>query len=80
MQLNTLGFYCIVLLGACAIAGSRKLRGVGRLLMPQTITMVSLLFGPCIQNQDRYGFPVIYLMPLALACLAYAMNRQKTAE
>ena len=80
MQLNTLGFYCIVLLGACAIAGSRKLRGVGKLLMPQTITMVSLLFGPCIQNQDRYGFPVIYLMPLALACLAYAMNRQKTAE
>lgn len=79
-QLNMMGFYCIVLLGACAIAGRRKLRGMGKILMPQTITMVSLIFGLCIQNQDRYGFPIIYLMPLALGCLAYAMQKKNDSQ
>ena len=80
MQLNTMGFYCIVLLGACAIAGGRKLRGMGKILMPQTITMVSLIFGPCIQNQDRYGFPIVYLMPLALGCLSYALKKKNDSQ
>ena len=75
LQLNTLGFYGALLLGACAIARSRKARGMLTVLLPQLMTMAVILCGPCIQNQDRYGFPVIYLMPLALAALSFAMRR-----
>ena len=78
LQLNTLGFYCAVLLGACAIARSRRARGMGMLLLPLTVTLFFLPFGPCIVNQDRYGFPIIYLMPLALAALAHALQQKKT--
>ena len=78
LQLNTLGFYCAVLLGACAIAKSRRARGMGVLLLPLTVTLFFLPFGPCIANQDRYGFPIIYLMPLALAALAHALQQKKT--
>lgn len=78
LQLNTLGFYCAVLLGACAIAGSRRARGMGVLLLPLTVTLFFLPFGPCIANQDRYGFPIIYLMPLTLAALAHALQQKKT--
>ena len=74
LQLNTLGFYGALLLGACAIARSRKARGMLTVLLPQLMTMAVILCGPCIQNQDRYGFPVIYLMPLALAALSFAMR------
>lgn len=75
LQLNTLGFYCAVLLGACAIACSRKARGMLTILLPQMLTMAVILCGPCIEHQDRYGFPVIYLMPLALAALSCALRR-----
>ena len=75
LQLNTLGFYCAVLLGACAIACSRKARGMLTILLPQMLTMAIILCGPCIEHQDRYGFPVIYLMPLALAALSCALRR-----
>ena len=75
LQLNTLGFYCAVLLGAFAIACSRKVRGMLTILLPQMLTMAVILCGPCIEHQDRYGFPVIYLMPLALAALSCALRR-----
>ena len=75
LQLNTLGFYCAVLLGAFAIAYSRKVRGMLTILLPQMLTMAVILCGPCIEHQDRYGFPVIYLMPLALAALSCALRR-----
>ena len=75
LQLNTLGFYCAVFLGACAIACSRKARGMLTILLPQMLTMVVILCGPCIEHQDRYGFPVIYLMPLSLAALSCALRR-----
>ena len=77
LQLNTLGFYCAVLLGACAIACSRKARGMLTILLPQMLTMAVILCGPCIEHQDRYGFPVIYLMPLALAALSCALRRMQ---
>ena len=75
LQLNTLGFYCAVLLGGCAIAKGRKARGVWMLMLPLVVTVLFLPFGPCIEHQDRYGFPVIYLMPLALAALSCALRR-----
>ena len=75
LQLNTLGFYCAVLLGAFAIAYSRKVRGMLTILLPQMLTMAVILCGPCIEHQDRYGFPVIYLMPLALVALSCALRR-----
>lgn len=75
--LNTLGFYGVVLLGACAIARSRKARGMLLVFLPQLMTMVVILCGPCIENQDRYGFPILYLMPLVLAALSYALRPKK---
>lgn len=78
-QLNALGFYCIVLVCVLAIAGKNKVRRMGLLFYPLVGTLLFLPFGPCIQNQDRYGFPIIYLIPLMLACLAYALHRRKEA-
>ena len=52
-----------------------KARGMLTILLPQMLTMVVILCGPCIEHQDRYGFPVIYLMPLALAALSCALRR-----
>ena len=45
------------------------------ILLAQMLTMAVILCGPCIEHQDRYGFPVIYLMPLALAALSCALRR-----
>lgn len=75
-QLNSLGFYCIVLVCALTIAGKNRVRRMGILFYPLAGTLLFLPFGPCIQNQDRYGFPIIYLMPLMLACLAYGLRLQ----
>ena len=44
-------------------------------MLPLAVTVLFLPFGPCIEHQDRYGFPVIYLMPLALAALSCALRR-----
>lgn len=76
VQLNTVGFYAIILVGACMISLKRRAKGMGIILTPQIMTIAVMIAGPCIQNQDRYGFPIIYLMPLALGCLAYAMKKE----
>ena len=46
-------------------------------VFPQMLTMAVILCGPCIEHQDRYGFPVIYLMPLALAALSCALREKR---
>ena len=51
---------------------------MGVLVLPLTVTLLFLPCGPCIANQDRYGVPIIYLMPLALAALAHALQQKKT--
>ena len=48
-------------------------------LLPMLISMLVIVAGPCIQNQDRYGFPIVYCMPLALACMSHAMHKQTEA-
>ena len=42
------------------------------------VPMITLVLGPCIECQDRYGFPIMYSMPLVLACLGFLL-RQKQA-
>lgn len=75
-QLNSLGFYCIVFVGTYAICRKQKIRGLGIVFVPLFITMAMIVLGPCIENQDRYGFPIIYCMPLVLACVSYAIQKK----
>lgn len=79
MQLNTFGFYSIVLVGAWLIARREKVKGMGVVLLPLTAAMVMVVLGPCIECQDRYGFPIMYSMPLVLSCLTFLLNNKKHA-
>lgn len=72
IPLNTVGFYGVLLLIACALALRRRARGLAPLLAALLISMGVIVLGPCLLNQDRYGFPLIYCMPLLLACLRRA--------
>ncbi|MGN0772356.1 MAG: DUF6020 family protein [Candidatus Ventricola sp.] len=78
MQLNTFGFYTILLVGACLIARRERVKGMGAVTVPLIAAMVMVVLGPCIECQDRYGFPIMYSMPLVLACLSFLL-RQKQA-
>ena len=78
LTLNTLGFYCILLLAVCVIAIRHRARGLSLLLVPMLLSMAVIVLGPCIENQDRYGFGIVYCMPLMLCCLRRAL-RQKSA-
>lgn len=78
LTLNTLGFYAILLLFAAAIALRRRAWEMLPFFLPLFLTVGIIVCGPCIQNQDRYGFPIVYCMPLVLACLRRSL-RQKTA-
>ena len=39
--------------------------------------MVMVALGPCIECQDRYGFPIMYSMPLVLACLSFLLGQKQ---
>lgn len=76
-QLNSLGFHCCVLLFACLWAARRKQGRLLVCLLPLVISMLVIVAGPCIQNQDRYGFPIVYCMPLVLSCMSYVLRKKK---
>ena len=80
VQLNTVGFYAIILVGTCMISIKRRAKGMDMILTPQIMTIAVMIAGPCIQNQDRYGFPIVYLMPLALGCLSYALKKKNDSQ
>ena len=79
MQLNTFGFYSILLVGACLIARRERVKGLGIVTVPLLAAMVMVALGPCIECQDRYGFPIMYSMPLVLACLSFLLGRRTGA-
>lgn len=76
LQLNLMGFYNILLLGIAVIAGKKKTRGVMAMTVPAWATFVMVVLGATIMNQDRYGFPIVYCMPLMLACLSCALQKK----
>lgn len=76
-QLNSLGFHCCILLFACLWSLRKRRGGMLLLLLPLLLSMLVIVAGPCIQNQDRYGFPIVYCMPLALACLSDELRKTK---
>jgi len=80
VQLNSLGFHCCLLLFACLWPLKRRNGNMLLLLLPMLLSMAVIVAGPCIQNQDRYGFPIIYCMPLVLACLSYEMKKTDKKE
>ena len=73
-QLTSVGFFCILAVFVCILAAREHIRGLGPLMIIQLGTMVMIVLGPCLRWQDRYGFPVIYTMPLMLGCLAYLLR------
>lgn len=80
LQLNLMGFYNILLLGIAVIAGKRKTRGVMAMTVPAWATFVMVILGSTIVNQDRYGFPIVYCMPLMLSCLSCALQKKQTGN
>jgi len=76
-QLNSLGFHCCLLLFVCLWTMKKRCKHMVVLLIPMLISVLIIIAGPCIQNQDRYGFSIIYCMPLILACLSHALKNNK---
>ena len=70
--------HSILLVGACLSARRERVNGLGAVTLPLLAAMVMVALGPCIECQDRYGFPIMYSMPLVLACLGFLL-RQKQA-
>ena len=79
-QLNSVGFHCCVLLFVCLWSLKKRLKNMMLLLLPMVISVLVIIAGPCIQNQDRYGFPIIYCMPLILACLSHELKKMNIKE
>ena len=79
-QFNSVGFHCCVLLFVCLWSMKKRLKNMIILLLPMVISMLVIIAGPCIQNQDRYGFPIIYCMPLILACLSHELKKTNKKE
>ena len=73
-QLTSVGFYAIVMLAVCVIARRERLSGMGVMLAVPGMTAVMIVLGPCLLWQDRYGFPIIYCMPLVLAALCRGLG------
>ena len=78
--LNAVGFYSILLLGVWLIALRKGARGMLPVTLPALATMVMVVLGSTMVNQDRYGFPIVYTMPLVLACLSCALRRAQGAQ
>jgi len=79
-QLNSLGFHCCVLLFVCLWSMKKRKKNMILMLLPMVISVLVIIAGPCIQNQDRYGFPIVYCMPLILACLSYELRNANKEE
>lgn len=75
MQLNSFGFYAILLVGACLIARQERVKGLSVVTVPLLAALVMVVLGPCIECQDRYGFPIMYSMPLVLSCLSFLLRQ-----
>lgn len=80
MKLNSFGFYAILLVGACLIARQERAKGLSVVTVPLLAAMTMVVLGPCIECQDRYGFPIMYSMPLVLICLGFLLHQNKNAE
>ena len=76
-QLTSVGAYAILMLAVCVIARRERLRGMGVMLVVPVMTAVMIALGPCLLWQDRYGFPIIYCMPLALAALWHRLRQRQ---
>ena len=76
-QLTSVGFYAILMLVVCVIARRERAGGMGVMLTVPVMTAVMIVLGPCLLWQDRYGFPIIYCMPLALAALWRQLRQRK---
>ena len=74
-QLNSLGFYCILFVGSYAICKRRGVKGLGFIYAPLFITMAMIVLGPCIEHQDRYGFPIIYCLGMLFACVSFQLKK-----
>lgn len=74
-QLTSVGFFGILMLFACVLSRRERLRGIGPLLVIPVATAVMIVLGPCLWWQDRYGFPIIYTMPLIFGCLHFLIHR-----
>lgn len=78
-QLTSVGFYAIVMLFCCVVARRERVRGMGLMLVIPVMTAVMIALGPCLLWQDRYGFPIIYCMPVVLATLARQLDIRRMA-
>ena len=76
-QLTSVGFYAILMLVVCVLARRERAGGMGVMLTVPVMTAVMIVLGPCLLWQDRYGFPIIYCMPLALAALWRQLRQRK---
>lgn len=79
-QLCSMGFHCILLMGVLVIARRFRVKGIGMMAIPQLMTMLMVVLSATITMQDRYGFPIIYCMPLLLACLSHGLTGAKNRE
>ena len=79
-QLNSVGFHCCVLLFICLFALKYKHGGMLMMVIPILVSMMVIVAGPCLQNQDRYGFPIIYCMPILLSCMSVCLRKNHEAS
>jgi len=64
---NNMSTYCILLLFLLCFVLKKADKKQLLILLPALLTVVMLLFAPCIRNHVRYAFPVIYSCPLLYA-------------
>lgn len=77
-QMTSVGLYAILMLFCCVVIRRESLGGMGALLVIPVMTAVMIVLGPCLLWQDRYGFPIIYCMPIVLGCMAYLLRRRES--
>ena len=79
-MINMLALYAIVLLFALHVAFRERLRRVYPPLLLLLGSLAFVVLGPALINTDRYGYPILYSMPLILALVSSEIKRKNITE
>lgn len=50
------------------------------LIIPLILSIIIIIFAPCIYGHPRYAFPILYSFPIALGYYLYVNNKYKLSD
>lgn len=73
--INNMTTYIFLFLALCCFAFHRRDRRLLGFLLPLLVLLLGIPFAPCIKNNERYVFPILYSIPLLFALYSSRVGR-----